>query len=162
VTLLIYDRLRKTFTSHPTESEVGEAFSSSWSADGRIAISISHAGVTELALFRPDSQALPQVVSDSGTFFATSWSHDGKRLVGTRAEDLWEYSSNGDVSRWTQLTHTRSAELFPVWSPDDRWLAYTSNATGRQEVYVQPYPGPGAAIPVSINGGAAPTWNPKG
>src|SRR5262249_55399956 len=63
---------------------------------------------------------------------------------------------------WTQLTHTRSAELFPVWSPDDRWLAYTSNATGRQEVYVQPYPGPGAAIPVSINGGAAPTWNPKG
>jgi Tol biopolymer transport system component len=125
-------------------------------------MSVSHGGVTELALFRPDSPALPQVVSDSGSFFATAWSHDGKRLVGTKAEDLWVYSSNGESSRWTQHTHTQSAEAGPAWSPNDGWLAYTSNVTGRPEVYVQAYPGPGIPILVSTNGGVAPAWNPKG
>ena len=161
VTLLLYDLVRKV-TSPATQSEVGEVFSPSWSADGKIAMSVSHGGVTELALFRPDSQALPQVVSDSGAFFATSWSHDGKRLVGTKAGDVWVYSSNSELTKWTQLTRTQSSETFPVWSPDDRWLAYVSNATGSNQVYVQAYPAPGTAIPVSINGGVAPAWNPKG
>lgn len=43
-------------------------------------------------------------------------------------------------------------------SPDGRWLAYTSDATGRDEVYVAPYPGPGATVPVSTDGGAQPLW----
>ena len=34
----------------------------------------------------------------------------------------------------------------PVFSPDGRWIAYASNETGRQEVYVQPFPGPGLAV----------------
>ena len=43
-------------------------------------------------------------------------------------------------------------------SPDGRWLAYVSNATGTPEVYVEPYPGPGAAERVSTDGGQAPSW----
>ena len=47
-------------------------------------------------------------------------------------------------------------------SPDGRWLAYTSNITGRSEVWVQPYAGPGAPVRVSPNGGVEPLWEREG
>ena len=47
-------------------------------------------------------------------------------------------------------------------SRDGRWLAYASNVSGRFEVYVRPYPGPGAAEQVSVEGGRSPAWNPNG
>jgi Tol biopolymer transport system component len=50
----------------------------------------------------------------------------------------------------------------PVFSPDGKWVAYTSNETGRNEVYVVPYPGPGGKSQVSNEGGAAPRWAANG
>ena len=47
-------------------------------------------------------------------------------------------------------------------SPDGRWLAYTSDSTGRLEVWVRPFPGPGAAVRVSSNGGIEPVWARNG
>ena len=47
-------------------------------------------------------------------------------------------------------------------SPDGRWLAYTSNESGRREVYLQPFPGERRKQPVSIGGGAAPQWDDRG
>jgi Tol biopolymer transport system component len=47
-------------------------------------------------------------------------------------------------------------------SPDGKWLAYRSLDTGQWEVYLQPYPGPGARVPVSIGGGAQPVWSADG
>jgi len=43
-------------------------------------------------------------------------------------------------------------------SADGRWIAYVSNDSGRNEVYVRPYPGPGAALQVSASGGEEPVW----
>jgi Tol biopolymer transport system component len=48
------------------------------------------------------------------------------------------------------------------FSPDGRWLAYTSNESGRLEVYVQPFPGPGGKWQISTEGGTEPVWNPNG
>ena len=56
----------------------------------------------------------------------------------------------------------RCTKRYPVWSPAGTWLAYVSDVSGRDQIYVQPYPGPGTAIPVSIDGGLAPVWNPNG
>jgi hypothetical protein len=53
-------------------------------------------------------------------------------------------------------------ESVPRFSPDGRWLAYISDESGRYEVYVQPYPGPGGKWQVSTDGGAEPVWNPNG
>jgi Tol biopolymer transport system component len=50
----------------------------------------------------------------------------------------------------------------PQFSPDGRWLAYVSNESGRYEIYVQPYPGPGAKSQISTDGGGEPLWNPDG
>jgi Tol biopolymer transport system component len=46
-----------------------------------------------------------------------------------------------------------------VFSPDGRWLAYTSNESGRSEVFVRSFPGPGAQWQVSTSGGRLPTWS---
>jgi serine/threonine-protein kinase len=48
------------------------------------------------------------------------------------------------------------------FSPDGRWLAYESEESGRVEVYVRPYPGPGGALQVSTNGGSRPHWTLNG
>ena len=53
---------------------------------------------------------------------------------------------------------TSSTETSPDVSPDGRLIAYTSDESGIQEIYVQPIPGPGPRLPVSINGGAEPAW----
>jgi serine/threonine-protein kinase len=49
-----------------------------------------------------------------------------------------------------------------MWSPDGARAAYTSDTTGRNEVYVRPFPGPDEATLVSTNGGGSPAWNPNG
>ena len=49
-------------------------------------------------------------------------------------------------------------EFAPMFSPDGRWLAYLSDESGRLEVYVQPYPGPGGKWQISTEGGAEPVW----
>jgi hypothetical protein len=50
----------------------------------------------------------------------------------------------------------------PKFSPDGKWLAYSSDESGRREVYLQPYPGPGSKWQISSEGGQEPVWNPNG
>jgi hypothetical protein len=54
------------------------------------------------------------------------------------------------------------AEQSPQLSPDGRWLAYTSDESGRFEVFVQPFPDPGARIQISTEGGEEPRWSRNG
>ena len=53
-------------------------------------------------------------------------------------------------------------ESDPRFSPDGRWIAYVSDESGRSEIYVQPYPGPGGKSQVSRDGGTEPVWNRNG
>jgi Tol biopolymer transport system component len=57
---------------------------------------------------------------------------------------------------------TQFDEAAPRFSPDGRWLAYVSDESGRYEIYVQPYPGPGGKWQISTEGGTEPVWNPNG
>ena len=57
---------------------------------------------------------------------------------------------------------TPANENAPVFSPNGRWMAYLSDASGRNEIYVQPFPGPGTRVLVSTEGGTAPVWSPNG
>jgi eukaryotic-like serine/threonine-protein kinase len=50
-------------------------------------------------------------------------------------------------------------EAEPMFSPDGRWLAYSSNESGRSEIYVRPFPGPGPKWQISTAGGILPTWS---
>jgi serine/threonine-protein kinase len=53
-------------------------------------------------------------------------------------------------------------ETQPVFSPNGRWIAYTSNESGRNEVYVRAFPGPGEQMQVSNDGGSEPVWARNG
>jgi len=60
------------------------------------------------------------------------------------------------------FVQTKFNEGQPRFSPNSRWLAYVSDETGRNEVYVQPFPGPGRRVRISTDGGEAPIWSRDG
>ena len=62
----------------------------------------------------------------------------------------------------TPFVSSAATEWGARLSPDDRWMAYTSNESGRWEVYVKPYPGPGARRQISSGGGAEVVWARNG
>ena len=71
-------------------------------------------------------------------------------------------ASSGQVRKAQPFLRTRFDEAVPRFSPDGRWLAYSSFESGRSEIYVQPYPGPGGKWQISTEGGTEPAWNPNG
>ena len=60
------------------------------------------------------------------------------------------------------LLKTTFDERYPQFSPDGRWIAYQSNESGQDEIYAQPFPGPGEKTQISTNGGAQVRWNRNG
>jgi hypothetical protein len=61
-----------------------------------------------------------------------------------------------------RFSETPFEERAPTFSPDGNWLAYSSDETGRAEIYVTPYPGPGRRIAISTEGGRSPRWSFNG
>jgi hypothetical protein len=96
------------------------------------------------------------------TVFPTDWSTDGRfilyQALDTRTNyDLWALPIEGERKPIT-LVQTAFSETFGRLSPDDRWLAYTSDESGRLEVYVRPFLRPGGAQLISTRGGMQPVW----
>lgn len=72
---------------------------------------------------------------------------------------LDERSENQQPRPFIQRNHN---QRLGQWSPDGKWIAYNSDESGRWEVYVEPYPGPGPKIMVSTEGGFQPVWSRDG
>ena len=62
----------------------------------------------------------------------------------------------------TAFLETPFGEGAPTFSPDGRWVAYVSNESGRNEIHVRPFPGPGERLTVSVEGGNEPVWSRDG
>ncbi len=100
--------------------------------------------------------------------YVGSWSPDGMRFafIQTKPDtyndyDIWILSMDGAHSAQPFL-ETSFGEMSPEFSPNGRWLAYTSNETGRHEVYVQRYPEKGGKLRISTGGGLSPVWSGSG
>jgi len=94
----------------------------------------------------------------------TCWSTDGRRMFLTRAGtpmQLCVMSTTGG-SAITPVNRTTFGSGLGQLSPDGRWLAYDSDETGRWEVFVQAFPGPGGKWRISPSGGGAPRWRADG
>jgi len=92
------------------------------------------------------------------------WSRDGRFLLFARARlgaDVWAVDLKGDRRPFPYL-ETAANETQAQLSPDGRWVAYTSNESGRDEVYVQRFPMPGSKRQISSAGGAMPRWRRDG
>ena len=77
------------------------------------------------------------------------------------ASDIWALPLDGD-KKPLAVVQTASDERNGKFSPDGRWIAYQSNETGRNEIYVQAFPGPGRSTLISTTGGTAPRWRGDG
>jgi Tol biopolymer transport system component len=89
-----------------------------------------------------------------------SWSHDGNTLAFTNGGDIWLLSRTDGKTR--PYFQSKFTETSPTVSPDGNWLAYVSDESGRPDVYVQPFPNPGAKVKISTEGGEEPVWARNG
>ena len=95
-----------------------------------------------------------------------SWSPPGEVLAFTEAApetgyDLLTINLHGDRQPRVFL-QSSSNEYGPNFSPDGHWLAYGSDESGRQEIYVRPFPGPGGKLQISTDGGIEAVWSHDG
>jgi eukaryotic-like serine/threonine-protein kinase len=95
---------------------------------------------------------------------ALAWSPDGKTLVFVEqgpTDDVWILPLDGD-RKPRPFLHGPFNESQARLSPNGCWLAYVSDESGREEVYVVPFPGAGARWPISTDGGSEPRWARNG
>ena len=139
-----------------------------WSPDGtQLSYRSGPMGHFTLWHVPADRSGKPQQVPATGTTQnAESSSPDGTTIAYTAAAPGVPPSimvAHLDGSHESQLIDKEKApEGSPKFSPDGRWLAYCSNESGRPQVYVQAYPGPGAKIQISNDGGTDPVWKRTG
>ena len=99
--------------------------------------------------------------------FAVDWSRDGRFLItqmnDPKTKTGWNLGVLSIADRiWKPFAETPFNEVLGQFSPDGHWIAYVSDESGRSEVYVQPFPGPGGKWQISTNGGTAPRWRADG
>jgi serine/threonine-protein kinase len=158
--LWLYDLGRRTLTPLTVD---GECFLPVWSPDGqRLVFNWLKDGRQSLAVQPADGTGVAQVLLVRGPY-PSSFTPDGGQLLGVSASgDIMVGTMQHGRATVQPLTQTPATEQGPELSLDGHWLAYGSDVSGRFEVYVQPYPGPGPRVQVSIDGGQSPAWHPNG
>jgi serine/threonine-protein kinase len=141
-----------------------------WTPDGRILFASNVAGGPfQIHAVMADGSAAPEhLFANEGILgdFPTAVTPDGMHVIFSRMitaphREILRLSLQGDPTMEPLLQgefNRGNAEV----SPDGRWLVYRSDQSGSMEVYVQPYPGPGPTVPVSIGGGTSVSWSPDG
>ena len=142
-----------------------------WTPDGRsVTFSSTHAtGAIDLWTKRADggAQAVMQL-HEKGNLYNARWSPDGKWLLfqtdiaSPGSGDILGIRPGIDTAP-VPVVATTFTEMSPAFSPNGRWLAYTSNETGEDEIYVVPFPNTGAGKrAISAGGGTEPLWSHRG
>ncbi len=140
-----------------------------WTADGvRVAYSrLDSLGLLDLYWQMADgSGSAERLLARPGNQYAFAATPDGSGIVMNESprgglQDIVLLPLTGDRTPRPILA-TEFTERLPAVSPDGKWMTYTSNESGRTEVFVRPFPGPGAKVQVSVAGGDQPTWSPSG
>jgi eukaryotic-like serine/threonine-protein kinase len=146
-----------------------------WSPDSRTIVFSSTPSAQQLAnlyWLAVDRPGERHRLTESGDRqFATSWHPSGKYLAFEQqiSRDQWDVMivpMEVSGSAWKSLTPQRllrniAQRPAAAFSPDGRWLAYTSNESGRSEVFVRSFPGPDTRWHVSSYGGFVPTWSQR-
>ena len=149
------------FTSHP-----GNEVQAIWSPDGsRILFSSNRSGSYQL-YEKSTLGALEEKVVLPIQSPPLDWSRDGRFLLfQTRdpntGSDIWALPFAAEQKPFP-VVQTEFEERHGQFSPDGKWIAYESTESGRSEIYVQPFQGPGTKSLISINGGAQPRWRNDG
>jgi len=163
--VLLMDMARGTLT--PLTSE--RSGNARWSPDGkRIAFNGERTGILNIYSMVVGSNTPGEVVlALNEAINLSDWSPDGKYILyssqsPTTARDVWAVPLEGADRKPFPVVQTPAEERGARFSPDGKWVAYSSNETGREEIFVRPFPGPGPAQRVSTEGGRLPFWRADG
>lgn len=145
-----------------------------WSPDGlRVVWASNRTGAFDLYVKSANGAGPEQLLAKMGTpaGWPEDWSQDGRFLLyqipgAKTGQDLWiapqpSEGTGGDRKPYPYL-QTEFDEKHGRFSPDAHWVAYTSNESGRDEVYVQSLPLSGAKFQISAGGGMEPQWRKDG
>ena len=166
----LYDLGRHTFTRLTPEGDY--SFRPQWTPDGKsVLFSSDHGSATaKRSLFSvpiDGSDSLHLVLARARHVQEVSWPAAGGYFAfregfddGGTLRDIFAVAKGDTVAR--PVVVTKADELNPAVSPDGRWLAYSSNASGQEEVYLTPFPNGGARFQVSTAGGSSPVWARNG
>ena len=140
-----------------------------WSPNGRQLIFDAPVEAGRVRLFvAPISGRQPQPLplAEQAIYYSSSWSPDGRHVALVHVNRVTGFDvvlltldSNGTL---TPLMTSPANETAPSFSPDGRWLAFVSNQSGGEEVYISPFPVQAAPIRVSSGGGREPVWSRNG
>jgi Tol biopolymer transport system component len=163
----IYDWQRDTMTRL---TFTGNASTPLWTPDGR---HIAFRAVGEgMSVTRSDGSGKPQPLTQSKTSqLPWSFTPDGKRLAfgdqSSGSFDLWTVPLESDGAgvrggKPEVFLQTPADERSPSFSPDGRWMAYSSDESGTVQVYVRAFPDKGGKRQISNSGGGYPMWSRNG
>ncbi len=164
----VYDTTSRALTRLTSQ---GHNTSPVWSPDAaRIAYSSARGAASAIYAVPADGGGLEQrigLAAPAIAFARLSWSRGGARIAYESGEGIGSVSSTFTVAAAPDSVGRAVPQLGrragrPVFSGDGRWLAYVESQSGRDEVYVSPFPGPGGRWAVSAGGGDEPVWAPSG
>jgi serine/threonine protein kinase/dipeptidyl aminopeptidase/acylaminoacyl peptidase len=165
VDIWTWDLSRRSLTKLTFDD--GAEVSPLWTPDGR-RVAFFSKGADRLGVYWKAADGTGKDEFFGGGDYPASWSADGKTLV------LMEWnaeSMNYDIAvlplegdrKLGVLLKEKHNEAQPRISPDGRWMAYMSDESGRNQVYVRPFPEvDGGRWQVSTSGGDSPLWSPDG
>jgi serine/threonine-protein kinase len=158
------DRFRRVFSAAGLGAPA-------WTRDGRFVVVQAQAGAG-LAVIRVDGGQVTPLLAIKSIAVPWTFTPDGRRLAyyamsPATAFDLWSVpietrDSTLRAGTPQPILQTPSFEVYPAFSPDGRWLAYTSNESGTWEVYVRSVSGSANPVQVSRRGGRVPRWSNSG
>lgn len=165
--VLVLDIQRNTVTRSTPEGAQGWFFPPFWTPDGKRLVfgwwKTTHPNIWWTAA---DGTGKPEPLAASKTDRrASGLTRDGKYLAFVELDA----DAGGDIlvmrmsdRQVTPFAATKASEVFPEFSPDGRWMAYVSNETARNEVYLRSFPDGKRTLQVSRDGGMSPLWGPDG
>jgi len=144
-----------------------------WTPDGKSIIFSSYQSASKgMYWTSADGSGDSQQLIDPGGAWQIpgAVSLDGKRVAYTQLaldldrREIWTAPIDGDrdaprLGEPESFPTGSTSNSFPAFSPDGRWLAYTSSESRADEVYVRPFPGPGGKVQISTGGGSHPIWS---
>jgi hypothetical protein len=143
-----------------------DATCSVWTPDGKeVTFASNRGGTWNMYTIAADGSGSDQLlIQQEYDQFPTSWSPDGRRLLFTQIHpdtgaDIGQLIRDGKASA---LIATPFNEYAARFSPDGRWIAFASDESGKDEVYVQESSGRGAKWAISVDGGTMPVWSRDG